>query len=101
MTLALGIVGLVGNIASCCCCLGLVPGLCAPIAWWLGARELRSIRSGLSSPAGEGNARTGMWCGIAGTAVMAFYVLGMAVYVAIVGFAAASEALKQGHVPVR
>ncbi len=98
--LVLGIIGLAGNLMSCCCCLGLVPGLCAPIAWWMGARELRAIRAGLASPAGEGNARTGMICGIAGTAIFALYAVIMIGYVAVVGIAAAAEALKQGHIPV-
>ena len=101
MALVLGIIGLVGNLAACCCCLGLLPGLCAPVAWWMGARELREIRAGLASPQAEGNARTGMICGMVGTAIMVLYVGIMLVYVAVVGFAAASEALKQGHVPVR
>jgi hypothetical protein len=99
--LVLGIIGLAGNLASCCCCLGLIPALCAPFAWWMGARELGSIRAGLSSPQGEGNARAGMICGIVGTAIIVLYVLVMIVYIAIVGFAAASEALKQGGIPVR
>ena len=98
--LVLGIIGLAGNLASCCCCLGLIPALCAPIAWWMGARELRSIREGVASPAGEGNARAGMICGIVGTAIIVLYVLVLAVYIAIVGLAAASESLKQGHIPV-
>jgi hypothetical protein len=66
----------------------------------MGARELRAIRAGLASPVGEGNARTGMICGIAGTAIFALYAVIMIVYVAVVGLAAAAEALKQGHIPV-
>jgi hypothetical protein len=99
--LVLGIIGLVGNLAACCCCLGLLPGLCSPAAWWMGARELREIRAGLGSPQAESNARTGMILGIAGTAILVLYVGFLVVYIAIVGFAAASEALKQGHIPVR
>lgn len=99
--LVLGIIGLAGNLVSCCCCLGLVPALCAPFAWWLGARELRAIRAGMASPLGEGNARAGMICGMVGTGLTVLYVLAMAVYVAVVGLAAASESLKQGHIPVR
>jgi hypothetical protein len=49
MALVLGIIGLAGNLLSCCCCLGLIPALCAPVAWWMGARELRAIREGLAS----------------------------------------------------
>jgi hypothetical protein len=99
--LVLGIIGLAGNFVSCCCCLGLVPALCAPVAWWIGASELRAIRAGLSSPAGESNARAGMICGIVGTAIIVLYVLALIVYVAIVGFAAAAESLKQGGIPGR
>jgi hypothetical protein len=98
--LVLGIVGLAGNLVSCCCCLGFIPALCAPFAWWLGSRELGSIRAGLASPQGEGNARAGMICGIVGTALLVLYALGIIVYIAIVGLAAASETLKQGHIPV-
>jgi hypothetical protein len=98
--LVLGIIGLLGSVGSCCCCLGLIPGVCAPFAWWTGARELGAIRAGLASPGGEGNARTGMICGIVGTAIMVLYVIGVIVYIAIVGLAAASESLKQGHIPV-
>jgi hypothetical protein len=101
VALVLGIVGLVGNLASCCCCLGVVPALCAPVAWWKGAALLRAIRAGLASPADEGTARAGMICGIVGSALLALYLLAIVVYVAVVGLAAASEALKQGHVPVR
>jgi hypothetical protein len=100
MALVLGIIGLAGNLLSCCCCLGLIPALCAPVAWWMGARELRAIREGLAPPQGEGTARAGMICGIVGTSLMVLYVLAMIVYIAVVGFAAASESLKQGHVPV-
>jgi len=99
--LVLGIIGLAGNLASCCCCLGLIPALCAPIAWWMGARELGAIRAGLASPQGEGNARAGMICGIVGTGIIVLYVLAMVVYIAVVGFAAATESLKQGNLPVR
>jgi len=99
--LVLGIIGLAGNLASCCCCLGLIPALCAPIAWWTGARELRAIRDGLASPQGEGSARAGMICGIVGTGIIVLYVLALGAYIAVVGIAAATESLKQGNIPVR
>ncbi len=38
-----------------------------PIAWWLGATELRNIRAGLSPPSGQGLAMAGMILGIIGT----------------------------------
>jgi hypothetical protein len=98
--LVLGIIGLAGNLMSCCCCLGFVPGICAPIAWWMGARELRAIRAGFASPLGEGNARTGMICGIVGTAIFVLYAVIMVVYIAVVGLAVAAEALKEGHLPI-
>ena len=99
--LILGIIGLVGNVSSCCCCLGLLPGLCSPVAWWMGARELRAIRSGFGSPQAESNARTGMICGIVGTALLVLYVGAVLVYIAVVGFAVAAESLKEGRIPVR
>jgi len=58
--LILGILGFV-------CC-----QLLAPIAWYIGIQEQRSIREGRSSPAGQGLATAGMILGIIGTVVLVF-----------------------------
>lgn len=94
--LVLGIIGVVGSLGSCCCCLFIVPGVCAPIAWYMGRLELAAIRAGRSSRAGEGSAQTGMILGMIGSGLLALYVVGMMAYVAIVGLAAALEVMKSG-----
>ncbi|HEX9668624.1 MAG TPA: DUF4190 domain-containing protein [Thermoanaerobaculia bacterium] len=72
--LILGILGL----PTCC-------WLPAPLAWYLGSQELRSIREGRSSAAGQGFATAGVIMGIIGTVLLvvtfvwAFAFGGMAV----------------------
>lgn len=62
--LVLGILGIV-------CC-----GLVAPVAWYLGQNELRAIREGRASAAGEGMAMAGRILGMVGTALL---ILGLVV----------------------
>jgi hypothetical protein len=100
LALVLGIVGLVGGLGSCCCCLFVVLAVCAPIAWYLGQQELRAIRQGRAPASGEGAAQAGMVCGIIGTAILGLYLLGILGYVALVGVAASMEGLKRGGFPV-
>ena len=55
--------------------LGIVPcgcGICAPIAWGLGASELKRIRAGRTQLKNDGVARAGMILGIIGTVMLAF-----------------------------
>ena len=72
--LILGIIG----ILPCC-------NILAPIAWYLGNKEVKAIRAGVSSPAGQGMATAGMILGIIGTIflvlgfIWAFFMGGMAV----------------------
>lgn len=56
--LVLGILGIV-------CC-----GFLAPVAWYLGQNELRAIRQGQASAAGEGMAMAGKILGMIGTALL-------------------------------
>lgn len=100
MALVLGIVGIVGGLGSCCCCLFFVLGLCAPFAWYLGNRELAAIRAGRAPLSGEGNARTGMILGMVGSGLLVLYLLGILAYVVLVGAGAAMEGLKHGGVPL-
>jgi hypothetical protein len=94
--LVLGIIGAVGSLGSCCCCFFVVPGVCSPIAWYMGRAELAAIRAGTSSPAGQGFAQAGMILGMVGSGLLALYVVGMIGYMALVGGAAALEAMKHG-----
>ena len=61
--LVLGILGIV-------CC-----GLLAPVAWFMGSAELKSIRSGSSPAAGEGLAKAGMILGIIGSVLLILSLL--------------------------
>lgn len=61
--LILGILGLI-------CC-----GLLAPIAWYLGNQEVKAIREGRSSLAGEGLAKAAMILGIIGTILLVLTTL--------------------------
>lgn len=61
--LVLGILGIV-------CC-----GLLAPIAWYMGSKEMKAIAAGQASKAGEGLAKAGMILGIIGTVLLACAVL--------------------------
>lgn len=98
--LVLGIVGVVGGLGSCCCCLFFVLGLCSPFAWYLGNRELAAIRAGQSPVSGESNAKTGMILGMVGSGLLVLYLIGIVAYVVLVGAGAAMEALKHGGVPL-
>ncbi len=100
LVLALGILGLIGGLGSCCCCVFLVLAACAPFAWVLGHKELTAIREGRAPASGEGAARAGMICGIIGSAMLALYLVVVLIYVALVGFGAATELLKQGGLPL-
>lgn len=52
--------------------LGLVSwGVLSPIAWWLGAAELRDIKAGLAPRSGQNLATVGMVLGIIGTIFLA------------------------------
>jgi mannose/fructose/N-acetylgalactosamine-specific phosphotransferase system component IIC len=62
--LVLGILGIV-------CC-----GFVAPVAWYLGQNELRAIREGRGSAAGEGMAMAGKILGMIGTGLL---ILGLIV----------------------
>ena len=50
-------------------------GLLGPVAWYIGDKEVKAIRAGYSSPAGEGIAKAGMILGIVATALLLLGVL--------------------------
>ena len=97
--LVLGIIGVLGATGSCCCCLSFIPGICSPIAWYLGRLELAAISAGQSSPAGHGSAQAGMILGMIGSGLLLLYLIGILAYIALVGGAVAFETLKQGGIP--
>jgi hypothetical protein len=92
--LVLGIIGLVGGLGSCCCCLFSILGVCSPIGWYLGHKELQAIRAGRSPASGEASAKAGMICGIIGSGILALYVVFWIAYIALIGFAGALETMK-------
>jgi ABC-type Fe3+-siderophore transport system permease subunit len=57
--------------------------ICAPIAWYLGKRELDAIAAGEAPSAGENNARIGMILGIVGSAILGLSMI----WVGTLGFA--------------
>ncbi|MBM4068197.1 MAG: DUF4190 domain-containing protein [Planctomycetes bacterium] len=67
LILVLGILGLV----AC----GPVLG---PIAWVMGANDLKEMREGRMDPIGESNTRAGMICGIIASILSIISVLGLA-----------------------
>ena len=61
--LILGIVGVV-------CC-----GPAAPVAWYLGNKELEQIAAGLSPASGEGAAKAGKILGMVGSALLILWLV--------------------------
>ena len=61
---------LVLGIISIVCC-----SLCGPIAWYLGNKELKAIKAGMSPIGGEGFAKVGMILGIIGTVLLALGII--------------------------
>ena len=76
--------------------LGILGFICcqivSPVAWYLGNQELRSIREGRSSPAGQGLALAGKILGIIGTVLV---VVGLIWIVAFGGWAVI-QAMREG-----
>jgi hypothetical protein len=64
------ITALVLGICGIVCC-----GLLAPIAWYLGAAESRTIRAGLAPAQGAGIANAAKILGIIGTALLLFGII--------------------------
>jgi hypothetical protein len=62
-----------GILSICISCFGLILG---PIAWIMGAKDLKAIRAGRMDPMGEGTTKAGYVCGIVGTCLQAVIWLG-------------------------
>src|SRR5690606_3398997 len=67
--------------------------LCAPFAWFMGARVQKEIEASGGTMGGQGAAKAGYICGIIGTVLLLLYVLAMVVVVVlmIVGAAGTSS----------
>jgi hypothetical protein len=76
LVLVLGIVSVV--MFSFCGLIGLALGI---MAWVMGARDLKKMAAGEMDPAGEGNTRAGMICGIVGTILNVIWTLIMVLWV--------------------
>jgi hypothetical protein len=75
VALILGIVGILANLAGCCCCFSLILGLCSPVAAFLGFQERKDIEGGRAPAAGQTLATVGMILGLVGTAFFALLLL--------------------------
>lgn len=82
MALVLGIIGI-----ACC-------ALCAPIAWFIGNKELKAIRAGVSPAGGETFANVGKILGIIGTVLLA---LGLVWFVVFGGMAVISSLMESSR----
>jgi hypothetical protein len=76
LILVLGIVSVV--MFSFCGLIGLPLGIMALV---MGRRDLKKMSQGEMDPAGEGNTRAGMICGIIGTVLNAIWTVGCGMYV--------------------
>jgi hypothetical protein len=68
--------------------------LLGPIVWMLGKGDLAQIDAGQMDPEGRSLTQAGMVCGIVGTALLAFGLLMVVIYVILVlalGFGAAAS----------
>lgn len=79
-SLILGILGFV-------CC-----QLCAPFAWYMGNQEVKAIKAGTSSAAGQGLAMAGMILGIIGTVLLILGLVWIVFFGGIAMLGALSEA---------
>ena len=61
-----------GILSICVTCVGLILG---PIAWIMGAADLKAIRAGRMDPMGQGTTKAGYICGIVGTCLQVVYLL--------------------------
>jgi endogenous inhibitor of DNA gyrase (YacG/DUF329 family) len=71
-----GTVILVLGILSICLGMGCIGIILGPIAWSMGAADLRAIRQGRMDPAGMGTTKAGYTCGIVGTILSAITMSG-------------------------
>lgn len=85
-SMVLGIVGL-GSILIACG-VGLVV---SPVAWVLGSRSLKAIRSSGGRLGGEGQAKAGKIMGIIGTVLLVLALVGLVAFIVLVASSAGSD----------
>jgi len=73
------VLGIIGFLSFLCCL--FMP--CGPVAWYLGASDLKSISAGRMDPAGENMTRVGMILGIISTVLICLGIAAYAVFFAI------------------
>jgi hypothetical protein len=84
--LVLGIVAVTSLVLSFFCCGLTLPGLvCAPFAWYVGAKAKREIEAHPGTYGNVGAAATGMWMGLVMTVVGALVIALFAAIVITVG----------------
>jgi hypothetical protein len=96
-SLILGIIGIVGVLGGCCCCISHALSLCAPVAAILGYRERQAIQEGRSPQAGAGMAQAGMILGMVGTGLMILYMIAIIVWIIVAGFTSVMQTITRGH----
>jgi len=96
-SLILGIVGLVGVLGGCCCCLSHLLGLCAPLAAILGYQERQAIQQGRSPQAGAGMAQAGMILGLVGTGLILLYLISIIIWITFAGFSSVMHTITRGR----
>ena len=84
--LVLGIVSLACFVCSLLCCITLPGVLCAPFAWYVGAKAKREIEASRGAYGNIGSAVTGMWMGIVMTLIGALSIAGVVALVAWIGY---------------
>jgi hypothetical protein len=97
LSLILGIVGLLGAIGGCCCCLSHLLILCAPAAAILGHLESQAISAGRSPQAGATMARIGMILGLIGTALFVLELIGLVIWIVVAGLSTVMETMTHGR----
>lgn len=76
--LVMGILSLVING----CAIGWILGI---VAWVMGASDLKKMKAGRMDPAGEGNTKAGMICGIISVAFFALAAIGYTLFIILFG----------------
>ena len=84
--LVLGIVSLACFVCSLLCCITLPGVLCAPFAWYTGAKAKREIEASQGAYGNVASAVTGMWIGIVMTVIGALSIAGVVALVAWIGY---------------
>jgi hypothetical protein len=86
-SLVLGIISVISLLGALFCCVTLPGVLCAPFAWFIGAKALREMDRAPGVHGNRTSAVTGMWLGIATTVLGFLAIAGFVALVAWIGIA--------------